>query len=209
MHLRPPLFAALAALTSGCVVRGVLDAERDTADLPDDTSGEDTSGEDTSGQDTSDTAGDSGTRPIDGLVIELTWAHPGDDLDLHLLAPGGVVETETDCYFANCIDWGDGVQVDWGVVGDDSDEPRLSLDDIPGTGPEQIVFSKPGPGTYTVIVVDYPGSVYAEPNPFTISCWFDGVLVGTFTGTTVAEEQHVTVATVTFPGAVVAAAPAR
>ena len=53
-------------------------------------------------------------------------------MDLHLVAPGGVPRTDTDCYFETCVGGGS----DWGVVGESSDDPALDLDDIDNTGPE-------------------------------------------------------------------------
>jgi uncharacterized protein YfaP (DUF2135 family) len=104
------------------------------------------------------------------LSIELTWETGGDDMDLHLLAPGGTLETGTDCYYANCT-W---TALDWGVSGETSDDPMMTADDISGTGPEIIEIEDPEDGEFTVVVHDYPGSSYTPENLVTVAVTIDG-----------------------------------
>ena len=91
--------------------------------------------------------------------ITLVWETAGPDLDIHLLRPSGTFDPTVqdgnipgDCNYANKTP-------DWGTVGDDNDNPRLLLDDINGTGPEEIVLPRAGDtGNYLIWVRWYNGS---------------------------------------------------
>jgi hypothetical protein len=107
---------------------------------------------------------------INELGVEMFWSHANEDMDLHVLKPGGVARGGTDCYFANCRNG-----LDWGTQGEDADDPVLDLDDIPGVGPENINVSDPEPGEFTVFVHDYPSTgVRPEPTDVTVNIYLGG-----------------------------------
>lgn len=134
--------------------------------------------------------------PPDGLWIEMYWTYPNDDMDLHLLAPGGTLESSTtDCYYANCVYGG----LDWGTRGVSEDDPNLDIDDISGTGPENTRIDEPSDGTYTVIVNDYPGSVYSGANTVYMNIYVGSVLVWSDSRVITGEDTNETFATVSFP----------
>lgn len=119
--------------------------------------------------------------PYQNLWVEMYWEYPDDDMDLHLIAPNkdwnSFKETEYDCYYSNCTSnaW---TTLDWGVSGVSTDDPRLDLDDISATGPENINIDQPeSGGMYTVLVHDYPYTgTYAGANNVTINIYLDGSL---------------------------------
>jgi len=125
--------------------------------------------------------------PAENLWVEMYWMTAPDDMDLHLLnTPNwmSAIETNNDCYYLNCTPtswWG---SVNWGSAGD-LDDPHLDLDDIQGTGPENINIQQPQPWVYTVVVHDYTGSTadtYGD-NEVTVNVYVTGTLQWTDTKT--------------------------
>jgi hypothetical protein len=130
--------------------------------------------------------------PAQHLWIEMFWSHAGDDMDLHLLAPGGLLWTPDDCHWMNCVtgnglNWGDASAID---------NPRLDLDDIVGVGPENVNISEPGDGVYTVVVHDYWGSSYKPDNSVTVKVYVDGALEWSDTRAMAGEDGYETFAAV-------------
>ena len=132
--------------------------------------------------------------PTENLWIELLWTHAGDDMDIHLLAPGGQLQTNLDCYYANCRSG-----LNWGDPDNPLNNPLLDYDDIPGTGPENINIAEPADGLYTVVVHDFPGSVYMPANPTTVNIYIDGQLVWSGTKDIEGEDDYVYFATIDWP----------
>jgi hypothetical protein len=89
------------------------------------------------------------------LRVQLSWdTGPDSDIDLHLLRPGGSVNTSNDCYYGNCQGGG----LDWGVAGT-AGNPILDVDDTQGYGPENIVIgSGAESGSFRIIVRNFDGT---------------------------------------------------
>ncbi|MBM75039.1 MAG: hypothetical protein CMK59_06545 [Proteobacteria bacterium] len=138
--------------------------------------------------------------PKESLWVEIYWEHPGDDMDLHLVRPGGALESNNDCYYMNCVNGG---WLDWGVLGYPDDDPSLDIDDITGTGPENINVLDPENGTFEVWIHDYPGSVYNNPNDVTVRIYLSGQLVWEDTKTISGENSYTLFAEVLWPDALV------
>lgn len=136
------------------------------------------------------------------LWIEMHWTEPNDDMDLHLVRPAGELETDTDCYYANCL----GAALDWGVPDDPVDDPELITDDVEHTGPEVIRVFTPEAGDFEVYVQDYNGSNYLGANPVTVNIYINGVLSWTDVRDFSDQEGHYeNFASVSFPSGVVTA----
>ncbi len=140
--------------------------------------------------------------PVENLWIEMYWQYADDDMDLHLVRPGGSLLSNDDCYFANCT-----FGLDWGTWGDSSDNPTLDLDDISGAGPENINIEYPENGQFTVYVHDYQYSTGDTPssNTATVNIYVGGVLewTGSYTFSASEENAYIPYATINWPAGTV------
>lgn len=145
--------------------------------------------------------------PNEDLWIEMHWQHPGDDMDLHLIKNSAGFETDGDCHYGNCITYDDiedeeeyGYStLEWGDPLLEADNPRLDLDDIDGTGPENINVDEPAPATYTVFVHDYPDSVLHKENEVTVRVHLFGEVVYEETKTISGEDEYVPFVDIDWP----------
>ena len=128
--------------------------------------------------------------PGQDLWIQMSWTHAGDDMDLHLTRNNGSVNTTDDCYYGNCVGGNS-----WGA--------SLDMDDIPGTGPENITMQTPAAGTYRVSVHDFPSSVNNTPNDVEVTIFLGGVQVWTDTRTIRTEDSYTDYAEISYPSATI------
>jgi hypothetical protein len=136
--------------------------------------------------------------PNENFRVELFWSQP-DDMDLHLLNPGGTYEDYlggSDCYYLNCVGGGP----NWGGGGT-ADDPSLDLDDIQGTGPENTNIVAPANGNdYTIIVHDYEGTVNDDsPTDCTVNIYLNGILMQTYNFSISGENSAYYVAEIDWP----------
>ncbi len=83
------------------------------------------------------------------IRVTLSWDQAGQDLEVHLIKPGGRInDPATDCTWNTC----QSTSPDWGVVGDATDNPKKDVDNTGSFGPENIFLVRPEPGVYTVLV---------------------------------------------------------
>ncbi len=137
-------------------------------------------------------------EPDFSLDIQLSWAHPTADMDLHLVrADGDLFNPESDVYFSND-------RPNWYMDNPDAN-PRLSGDVDDGYGPEQIVVASPLPGEQFDIYAHYwrqndnPAAPVPEELEATIRVFAYGQAVGTFVRTLETEELMWHVASFTWP----------
>ena len=125
----------------------------------------------------------------EALVIRVIWDtandsdqtdNEGTDIDLHFLHPTGEEWNQSpwDCYFAN-------PSPDWGATGSAND-PILTIDDVNGAGPEEIVYPEPLPTTDTPyqVGIDYysSGGLFGADygnSTVTVSVYIHGELIET------------------------------
>lgn len=110
--------------------------------------------------------------PITGFYAELEWTTDVNDVDLHLINEtqgGGLFDEEFDCHFQN-------LRPDWGVEGDDTDDPALSRDDVDGYGPEVAELAVPVITEQYRFAVHYFSDDGFGPTDAVVRIYFNGEL---------------------------------
>jgi hypothetical protein len=101
------------------------------------------------------------------LHVQLRWPTLGADVDLHLIRPNGTFRSPNDCYFGNR-------SPDWGIAGNNCDNPRLDVDCIRQCTVENIRLSRLENGVYTVAVHYYSDHGRGPTTP-RVTVWVQGV----------------------------------
>jgi len=130
--------------------------------------------------------------PKDDMAVHLLlyWPKLGADVDLHLVQPGGEINTLSDCYFGNR-------SPDWGVASNVCDNPRLDVDCISQCTIENIRLSSPVTGTYSIKVHYYSDHGHG-PTPAQVTLWLKGV-AQTYQIGALVEDQVWEVGTIQWP----------
>ncbi|RMG18390.1 MAG: choice-of-anchor D domain-containing protein [Deltaproteobacteria bacterium] len=132
--------------------------------------------------------------PAEKLYVELVWDHPITDLDLHFLAPGGMLNSGLDCYWGN-------PNPDFGTLGFSGDDPALNRDDLAGFGPEIVTYPDPPAGTYRVVVDYAKANGAADPvTEATVRIYQFGVIVAEYRRVLDAPKTLWNVAAIDWPG---------
>jgi hypothetical protein len=141
-------------------------------------------------------------NPMSNLYVEMFWSHQNDDMDLHVVRPGGTARTFDDCFAVTCIDG-----IDWGVPGDPSDDVFMMAADADGVGPELIEVDTNNDGEFQVFVHDNPASVRIDPTNVTVNIVLDGEVVFGETRPITGEDTDTLFATVNPVTGIVTPAP--
>ncbi|MEO0602486.1 MAG: hypothetical protein AAF211_13675 [Myxococcota bacterium] len=129
--------------------------------------------------------------PATELWVEMFWERNLDDMDLHVVRGDGTLESDDDCHWANCRSPG----LRWSPSGPDGD-PVLDIDDITGTGPENVNIAGPADQLYHVWVHDYPESERNAGNDVTVRIYLSGAIAFDETRTLSGEDDFEHFATI-------------
>lgn len=90
------------------------------------------------------------SAPAQKLLIEMFWNNTVTDIDLHMLRTPETQMTNIpgDCFYQN-------PRPDWGVMGDDTDDPEFLRDALTGYGPEVVGYVNPVDGSKYRIVAEF------------------------------------------------------
>lgn len=129
--------------------------------------------------------------------VQLTWPnqYTQADMDLHVIDTTATTPAPQlwddlyDCHWRNCKpSFGD--NLDWGVANVDADNPRLDIDNIEESVPENMNIETPVDGTYHIAVHYYGSHVGSDiPVDANVNIWIAGTLVYTTSATMTATNQ--------------------
>lgn len=129
------------------------------------------------------------------LEIQLIWNHEITDLDLHLRENDAPLYSDVDCYSEN-------PKPDFGTIGDQADDPRMTHDSLKGFGPERIAFATPAEGRYDVTVVFAKANGSRSPaSKATVRIYVYGTLQAELTRTLDTPDQIWEVLSIDWPSA--------
>ncbi len=99
------------------------------------------------------------SAPAQKLLVEMFWNNTVTDIDLHFLKTPHtqVGSIPNDCHRIN-------KRPDWGVLGDDSDDPEFLNDALTGYGPETVGYVNPPENHAFRVVAEYANEHFAQ-NP--------------------------------------------
>ena len=110
--------------------------------------------------------------PAQKLLVEMFWDNPGTDVDLHVLRNSmALLNTlPDDCFYQNRTP-------DWGIAGDNTDNPALVRDALTGYGPEVFGYVNPVDGTYRIVARYENELLSARPSSkVTVRVYLFGIL---------------------------------
>ena len=136
--------------------------------------------------------------PASTLQVQMYWSHAGEDMDLHVVRPGGTARTPDDCYAGNCLHG-----LDWG----EDASARMLASNSDGTGPEIVAVSTDEDGEFDVFVHDVPAVVREAPTDVTVDIAWNGERVFSETRSVTGEDTETHFATVNPSTGVVTPAP--
>jgi len=109
------------------------------------------------------------------IEVRLTWSTNYDDVDAHLIKPGGSYTPRTGHNNTECDYPYKGININWGTQG----IAQLDLDDVNGYGPEVItVRGITTPGTYLYKTYYYADYSTAGASTATVTVYINGVNKG-------------------------------
>ena len=143
---------------------------------------------------TGSTTYDFSATPSD-FHVRLSWPaqYTEADMDLHLINTTAVSpapqlwDMAYDCHWRNCKP-SENEFLDWGVAGSNVDDPRLDVDNIAESVPENMNIQTPANGTYRM-EVHYYNSSGGIPVNASIDVWLHGALVYNTAATLTAIDQ--------------------